>query len=91
MHPFVTGRSHILLGERSLSFNNVMISLTSTRLGAHIVELGSALFIDIEKAYDRVNVGTFGQCRYNRTLSCFVDSFSATSVLTAMCNPDKSQ
>ena len=40
---FVTGRSHFLLGERSLSFNNVMTSLTSARLGARIVELGSGL------------------------------------------------
>ena len=39
----------------------------------------------------RVNVGTFGQCRYNRTLSYFLDIFSATSVVIAMCNPDKSQ
>ena len=39
----------------------------------------------------RVNVGTFGQCRYNRTLSYFLNNFSATSVVTAMCNPDKSQ
>ena len=40
---FATGRSHFLLGERSLSFNNVMISLTSARLGARIVELGSGV------------------------------------------------
>ena len=39
----------------------------------------------------RVNVGTFGQCRYNRTLSYFLDNFSATSVVIAICNPDKSQ
>ena len=40
---------------------------------------------------NRVNVGTFGQCRYNRTLSYFLNNFSATSVVTAMCNPGKSQ
>ena len=34
---FVTGRSHFLLSERSLSFNNVMLTLTSAR----IVELAS--------------------------------------------------
>ena len=39
----------------------------------------------------RVNVGTFGQCKYNRTLSYFLDNFCATSVVIAMCNPDKSQ
>ena len=39
----------------------------------------------------RVNVGTFGQCGYNRTLSYFLDNFSATSVVIALCNPDKSQ
>ena len=38
----------------------------------------------------RVNVGTFGQCRYNRTFLYFLDNFSATSVVIAMCNPDKS-
>ena len=38
---FVTGRSHFLLSERSLSFNNVMITLTSARWGARIVELAS--------------------------------------------------
>ena len=38
---FVTGRSHFLFGERSLSLNNVMISLTSARFGVRIVELGS--------------------------------------------------
>ena len=39
----------------------------------------------------RVNVGTFSQCRYNRTLLYFKDNFSATSVVIAMFNPDKSQ
>ena len=39
----------------------------------------------------RVNVGNFGQCRYNRTLLYFLYNFSATSVVIAMCNPDKSQ
>ena len=38
---FVTGRSHFLLSERSLSFNNVMITLTSARGSARIVELAS--------------------------------------------------
>ena len=44
---FVTGRSHFLLSQRSISFNNVMITLTSSRLGARIVELasGSCLLI----------------------------------------------
>ena len=36
---FVTGRSHFLLCERSLSFNNVMITLTSAR----ILELASGI------------------------------------------------
>ena len=40
---FVTGRSHFLLSERSLSFNNAMITLTSTRWSARIVELASGL------------------------------------------------
>ena len=38
---FVTGRRHFLLGERSLSFNNVMITLTSARPSARTVELAS--------------------------------------------------
>ena len=40
---FVTGHSHLLLSERSLSFNNVMITLTSARWRARIVELASAV------------------------------------------------
>ena len=36
---FVTGCSHFLLSKRSLSFNNVMITLTSSRSSAPIVEL----------------------------------------------------
>ena len=42
---FVTGRSHFLLSERSLSFNNAMITLTSARWGARIVELASDIVI----------------------------------------------
>ena len=38
---FVTGHSHFLLTERSLSFNNVMITLTSAGWSTRIVELGS--------------------------------------------------
>ena len=38
---FVTGRRHFLLSERSLSFNNVIITLTSARSGARTVELAS--------------------------------------------------
>ena len=38
---FVTGRRHFLLSERSLSFNNVMITLTSAR----IVELASGAIV----------------------------------------------
>ena len=45
---YVTGRSHLLLSERSLSFNNVMITLTSARWGARIVELASGVVIDSE-------------------------------------------
>ena len=41
---FVTGRSHFLLSERSLLFNNVMITLASDRLSARIVELASGKF-----------------------------------------------
>ena len=40
---FVTGRSHFLLSERSLSFNNVMITLKIVRGSACIVELTSGL------------------------------------------------
>ena len=42
---FVSGRSHFLLSECSLSFNNAMITLTSARWSAHIVELASGLTI----------------------------------------------
>ena len=42
---FVTGRRHFLLSERSLSFNIEMITLTSARWSARIVELVSVLFI----------------------------------------------
>ena len=38
---FVTGRCHFLLSERSLSFNNVKITLTSARPSARTVELAS--------------------------------------------------
>ena len=38
---FVTGRSHFLLSERSLSFNDTMMTLISARWGARIVELAS--------------------------------------------------
>ena len=38
---FTAGRSHLLLSECSLSFNNIMITLTSARLSARIVELTS--------------------------------------------------
>ena len=38
---FVTGRRHFLLSERSLSFNNVMITLTSARPSVRTVELAS--------------------------------------------------
>ena len=38
---FVTRRSHFLLSECSLSSNNVMITLTSVRWSARIVELAS--------------------------------------------------
>ena len=40
---FVTGRRHFLLSERSLSFNNVMITLTSARPSARTVELASGV------------------------------------------------
>ena len=42
---FVTGRSHFLLSERLLSFNNVIITLTSARWGARIVELASGIYV----------------------------------------------
>ena len=38
---FVTGRRHFLSSERLLSFNNVMITLTSARSSARTVELAS--------------------------------------------------
>ena len=41
---FVTGRSHFLSNERSLSFNNAMITLTSARWGSRIVELASGIY-----------------------------------------------
>ena len=40
---FVTGRRQFLLSERSLSFNNVMITVTSARSSARTVELASGL------------------------------------------------
>ena len=40
---FVTGRRHFLLSKRSLSFNNVMITLTSARSSARTVELASGM------------------------------------------------
>ena len=44
----VTGRSHFLLGKHSLSFNNVMITLTSACWSTGIVELTSGiLFISL--------------------------------------------
>ena len=42
---FVTGLSHFLLSERSLSFNNVMITLTSARSSARTVELASGAIV----------------------------------------------
>ena len=38
---FVTVRRHLSFSERSLSFNNVMTTLTSARWSARIVELAS--------------------------------------------------
>ena len=40
---FVTGRSHLLLSERSLSFNNAMITLKSALWSARLVELASGV------------------------------------------------
>ena len=40
---FVTGRSHLFLSERSLSFKNVMITVTIARSSARIVELASGI------------------------------------------------
>ena len=40
---FVTGRRHFLLSVHSLSFNNVMITLTSARPSARTVELASGI------------------------------------------------
>ena len=39
---FVTRRRLFLLSKHKLSFNNVMITLTSTRWSARIIELTSA-------------------------------------------------
>ena len=47
---FVTGRSHFLLSE-GLLFNNVMITLTSARWSARIVELASGLYNSKETNY----------------------------------------
>ena len=41
---FVTGRRNFLLRERSLPFNNVMMTLTSARPSARTVELASGVF-----------------------------------------------
>ena len=43
---FVTGRRHFFLSERSLSFNHVMITLTSARPSARTVELASGVVIN---------------------------------------------
>ena len=40
---FVTGRRHFLLSERSLSFNNVIITLASAQSSARTVELASGV------------------------------------------------
>ena len=40
---FVTGRRHFLLSERSLSFNDVMITMTSARSSARTVEIASGV------------------------------------------------
>ena len=40
---FVTGRRHFLLSERSQSFNNVIITLTSAHWNARIVEVASGV------------------------------------------------
>ena len=45
---FVTGRRHFLLSERSLSFNNVMITLTSARPSTRIVELASVFVLHVK-------------------------------------------
>ena len=44
---FVTGRRHFLLSESSLSFNNVMITLTSAWPSARTVELASVTCIPV--------------------------------------------
>ena len=43
---FVTGRSHFLLSERWLSFNNAIITLTSARWSARIVELAHVCSVE---------------------------------------------
>ena len=41
----ITGGSHFVLSKRLLSFNNVMITLTSARLSARIVELALGVIV----------------------------------------------
>ena len=50
---FVTGRRHFLLSERSLSFNNVIITLTSARSSARTVELASDIYNSIASFFWR--------------------------------------
>ena len=72
------------------SNSNDRYAITCDVIAYHLVHFVSIRLINKCQS-GRVNVGTFGQCRYNRTLLYFLDNFSATSVVIAMCNPDKSQ
>ena len=49
------GAAIFFLSERSLSFNNVMITLTSARCGARIVELASAYITNLLKPMSQVH------------------------------------
>ena len=56
---FVTGRRHFLLSERSLSFNNVMITLTSAQPSARTVELTSEVSSIMRELAGRSLTGTY--------------------------------
>ena len=56
---FVTGRRHFLLSERSLSFNNVIITLTSARSSARTVELASEASSIMRVLAERSFIGTY--------------------------------
>ena len=55
----VLGAAIFLLSKRALSFNNVMITLTSARWSAHIVELASVFSVHLLSLFLNVTVFLF--------------------------------